>query len=74
MTETQVEGTMIPEAVPVEGIVPEAEVLEGAGSEPDVTIAPEATDEVRDDVLPESRRTLSSGRWRSKMRSRSVRR
>jgi hypothetical protein len=45
---------MIPEAVPVEGIVPEAEVLEGAGSEPDVTIAPEATDEVRDDVLPES--------------------
>jgi hypothetical protein len=54
MIETQVEGTMIPEAVPVEGIVPEAEVLEGAGSEPDVTIAPEATDEVRDDVLPES--------------------
>jgi hypothetical protein len=54
MTETQVEGTMIPEAVPVEGIVPKAEVLEGAGSEPDVTIAPEATDEVRDDVLPES--------------------
>jgi hypothetical protein len=54
MIETQVEGTMIPEAVPVEGVVPEAEVLEGAASGPEVTIAPEATKEVRDDTLPES--------------------
>jgi hypothetical protein len=54
MTKTQVEGTMIPEAVSVEGVVPEAEVLEGAGSGPEVTIAPEATEEVRDDALPES--------------------
>jgi hypothetical protein len=54
MTETQVEGTTIPEAVPVEGVVPEAEVLEGAASGPEVTIAPEATEEVRDDALPES--------------------
>jgi hypothetical protein len=54
MTKTQVEGTMIPEAVSVEGVVPEAEVLEGAGSGPEVTIAPEATEEVHDDALPES--------------------
>jgi hypothetical protein len=40
--------------VPVEGVVPEAEVLEGAASGPEVTIAPEATEEVRDDALPES--------------------
>jgi hypothetical protein len=54
MIETQVEGTVIPEAVPVEGVVPNAEVLEGAGSRPEVAIAPEATEEVRDDALPES--------------------
>jgi hypothetical protein len=54
MTKTQVEGTMIPEAMPVEGVVPEAEVLEGAASGPEVTIAPEATEEVGDDALPES--------------------
>jgi hypothetical protein len=54
MTKTQVEGTTIPEAMPVEGVVPEAEVLEGAASGPEVTIAPEATEEVGDDALPES--------------------
>jgi hypothetical protein len=54
MTETQVEGTTIPEAMPVEGVVPEAEVLEGAGFGPEVTIAPEAMEEVRDEALPES--------------------
>jgi hypothetical protein len=53
MSDTQVEGTTIPESVPVESVVPEAEALEGAASEPKVTIAPEATEEVRDDVLPE---------------------
>jgi hypothetical protein len=53
MSDTQVKGTTIPEAVLVEGIVPEAVVLEGAASEPEVTIAPEATEEVRDDALPE---------------------
>jgi hypothetical protein len=53
MTETQVEGTVIPEAVPVEGVVPEVGVLEGAGSEPEVMIAPEATEEVCEDALPE---------------------
>jgi hypothetical protein len=54
MTETQVEGTTIPEAVSVEGVVPEVEVLEEAAFGPAVTVAPEATKEVRDDTLPES--------------------
>jgi hypothetical protein len=45
---------MIPEAVPVEGVVPEAEVLAGAAREPGVTVAPEATEEVHDDALPEA--------------------
>jgi hypothetical protein len=54
MTETQVGGTTIPEAVPVEGVMHEAEVLVGAALEPGVTVAPEATEEVRDDALPES--------------------
>jgi hypothetical protein len=54
MTETQVGGTTIPEAVPVEGVVPEAEVLAGAALEPGVTVAPEAIEEVHDDALPES--------------------
>jgi hypothetical protein len=54
MTETQVEGATIPKAVPAEGIVPEAEVLEGTASGLEVIIAPKATEEVRDDTLPES--------------------
>jgi hypothetical protein len=54
MAETQVEETTIPKVVPVEDIVPEAELLEGAASGPEVTIAPEATEEVRDDALPGS--------------------
>jgi hypothetical protein len=54
LTETQVKGTTIPEAMSVEGVVPEAKVLEGAASGPRVTIAPEAKEEVRDDALPES--------------------
>jgi hypothetical protein len=54
MTETQIEGTTIPKTVSVEGVVPEAEVLEGAASRPEEKIAPEATEEVRDNALPES--------------------
>jgi hypothetical protein len=54
MTETQVEGTTIPEAVPVEGVVPEADVLEGATTEPEGSMAPEITKEVHDDMLPDS--------------------
>jgi hypothetical protein len=54
MTEAQVEGTVISEAVVIDGAVPEAEVLEGASSRPEVPIAPETTEEVRDDALPKS--------------------
>jgi hypothetical protein len=54
LTKTQVGGATIPEAVPVEGVVPEAEVLAGAALEPGVTVAPEATEGVRDDALLES--------------------
>jgi hypothetical protein len=52
LTETQVEGTTIPEAVPVEGVVPEAEVLEDAASGLEVTVATEAMEDVRNDALP----------------------
>jgi hypothetical protein len=54
LTETQVGGTTIPEVLPVEGVVPKAEVLAGVSLEPGVTVAPEATEEVHDDALPES--------------------
>jgi hypothetical protein len=54
MTEAQVEGTGIPEAVAIESVVPEAEVLEGAASGPEVPIALETTEEVCDDALLES--------------------
>jgi hypothetical protein len=54
MTEAQAEGAATPEAVAIEGIVPEAEVPEGAASGLEVPIAPETMEEVRDDALPES--------------------
>jgi hypothetical protein len=54
MTETQVEGTTIPEVVPVEGTAPEATALEGATTEPEVPVAPVPTEEVHDDALPET--------------------
>jgi hypothetical protein len=54
MTETQVEGTVIPEAVPVKSTMPEVAVLEGPKTGPEVSVAPEPTEEVRDDLLPES--------------------
>jgi hypothetical protein len=54
ITEAQVEGAAIPEAVVIEGVVPEAEVLQGATSGLEVPIAPETTEEVSDDPLPES--------------------
>jgi uncharacterized membrane protein len=52
--EVQVEGTVIPEAMAIEGVVHEADVLGGAASGPEVPIAPEITEEVHDDALPES--------------------
>jgi hypothetical protein len=54
MTEVQVEGAAILEVVAIEGVVPEAEMLEGAASGPEVPIAPETIEEVRDDTLLES--------------------
>jgi hypothetical protein len=54
MIGAEVEGSAIPEAVPV---VPEAEVAAGATTEPAEIasgVAPEVAEEVRDDVLPES--------------------
>jgi hypothetical protein len=54
MTESQVEGTTIPEAVPVEGAAPEADVLEGAATGPEGLMAPEITEEVHGDMLPDS--------------------
>jgi hypothetical protein len=54
MTETQVKGTMIPEAASIEGTAPEAAVLEGATTEPEVPVAPKPTEEVHDDALPEA--------------------
>jgi hypothetical protein len=54
MTETQVEGTTIPEAVPVEGAAPEANVLEGATTEREGSMAPGTTKEIHDDTLPDS--------------------
>jgi hypothetical protein len=40
--------------MPVEGVVPEAEVITGAATEPAETIAPGVTEEVHDDALPET--------------------
>jgi hypothetical protein len=54
MTETQGEGTVIPEAVPVGGTAAEDAVLEEATTEAQVPIAPEPTEEVRDDPLSEA--------------------
>jgi hypothetical protein len=54
MTGAQVEGAAIPEDVLVEGVTPEAAVLEGVTTRPEVPISPETTEEMRDDALPES--------------------
>jgi hypothetical protein len=54
LTVAQVEGSAIPEAVPVEGVVPEAEVITGAASGLVETAAPEITEEVHDEALPET--------------------
>jgi hypothetical protein len=57
LTGAEVEGSTIPEAVPVEGIVLEAEVAAGAATESAEIasgVAPGVAEEVRDDVLPES--------------------
>jgi uncharacterized membrane protein len=53
----EVEGSTIPEAMPVEGVVPKTQVAAGAATEPTEIAsggAPGVAEEVSDDVLPES--------------------
>jgi hypothetical protein len=45
LTGAEVEGNTIPEAVPVEGVVPEVEVATGAAIEPTETAAPGVAEE-----------------------------
>jgi uncharacterized membrane protein len=54
LTGAEVEASSIPEAVPVEGVVPETEVITGAATEPAETAAPGMTEEVRGDALPKT--------------------
>jgi uncharacterized membrane protein len=54
LTGAQVKGSAIPEAVPVEGVVPEAEVITGVATEPAETTAPGVIEELHDDALPET--------------------
>jgi hypothetical protein len=56
LTEAEVEGSTIPEAVPVEGVASETEVATGAATESAEVangVAPGVAEEVRDDALPE---------------------
>jgi hypothetical protein len=52
-TGAEVEGSTIPEAVPVEGVVPEAEVATGAATELAEIAAPGVAEEVRGNALLE---------------------
>jgi hypothetical protein len=57
LTGAEVEGSTIPEAVPVEGVVPEAQEAAGAATElAEIASqgAPRVAEEECDDVLPES--------------------
>jgi hypothetical protein len=57
LTRAEVEGSTIPEAVPVEGLVPETQEAAGAATESAEVAsggAPEVAEEKRDEVLPES--------------------
>jgi hypothetical protein len=53
LTGAEVEGSTIPEVVPVEGVVPEAEVATGGATEPAEIAAPGVAEEVCGDALPE---------------------
>jgi hypothetical protein len=53
LTGAEVEGSTIPEAVPVEGVVPETEGATGAATEPMKIVAPGVAKEVCGDALPE---------------------
>jgi hypothetical protein len=57
LTGAEVEGSTIPEAVPVEGVVPETEEAAGAATKPAEMAsegAPGVDEEERGEVLPES--------------------
>jgi uncharacterized membrane protein len=54
LTGAEVEGSTIPEAVSDEGVVPEAEVVTRAATEPAETAAPGMTEEVCGNALPET--------------------
>jgi hypothetical protein len=57
LTGGEAEGSTIPEAVPVEGVVPEIQEAAGAAPEPAEVAsggAPAMAEEERDEVLPES--------------------
>jgi uncharacterized membrane protein len=54
LTGAEVEESTIPEAVPVEDVVPEVEVATGAATKPSETAAPGVAEEVRGDALPEA--------------------
>jgi hypothetical protein len=53
LTGAEVEGSAILEVVPVEGVVPEAEVATEAATESAEVAAPGVTEEGHDDALPE---------------------
>jgi uncharacterized membrane protein len=54
LTGAQVERSTIPEAVPIESVMPEAEVITRAATGPAETTAHGVTEEVRDEALPET--------------------
>jgi hypothetical protein len=57
LTGAEVEGSTIPEVVPVEGVMPETQEAAGAATEPAEIAggeAPGVAEEKRDEVLPES--------------------
>jgi hypothetical protein len=54
LTGAEVEESTIPKAVPVEGVVLEAEVATGAATKPAETAAPGVAEEVHGDALPEA--------------------
>jgi hypothetical protein len=54
LTGVEVEGSTIPEVVPIESVVPETEVATEAATGPAEIAAPEVAEEVREDALPEA--------------------
>jgi hypothetical protein len=53
LTGAEIDGSAIPEAVPVEGVVPETEVATEAATEPAEIAAPGVAEEMCGDALPE---------------------